>query len=79
MNAPGDFPHSLSFTDAKYRRWVSSEMRASGGPGFWLTCDRPFSEAATDLFLDAIRSNKPVPTVQRRTRPTTRPAPVAAT
>jgi hypothetical protein len=65
-NSASDLP---TLADAKYRRWVSSEMRASGGRGFWLTCDRPFSEAATDLFLDAIRSNKPVPTVQRRTRP----------
>lgn len=46
-----------------YCRYIASNMRSDGGCGFWLTCDRPFEEAATDLFRDALHACKPVPSV----------------
>lgn len=70
MSAPNTQPTCEPVSGAKYRRWIASEMRNDGGRGFWLTCNRPFSEAATDLFMDAMRSNKPAPDLRRRQRPT---------
>lgn len=49
--------------NAKYKRHVSSDERTDGGPGFWLICDRPFDQAATDMLRSATQACKPVPSV----------------
>lgn len=54
---------------AKYKRWLSSEERKDGGPGFWIISQRPFDEVATDLMRSAMRACKPTPTVLANKRP----------
>lgn len=51
-------PQFDPLADVKYKRLVASERRVCGGPDFWLTADRPFSEAITDLLMDAWQCNK---------------------
>lgn len=53
---------------AKYKRWLSSEERKDGGPGFWIISQRPFDEVATDLMRSALRACKPTPSVLGNTR-----------
>jgi hypothetical protein len=48
---------------AHFKHYIST----SDG-GFWLICNRPFQEAATDMLRSAIRACKPVPTVLGRRR-----------
>lgn len=48
--------------NAKYKRYITT---ASGG--FWMVCDRPFGDAAVDIWRDAIRVSNAVPSVLSRT------------
>lgn len=53
--------------NAKHKRFLTT----GEGRGFWMVCDRPFADAATDMLRDAIRSNKHVPSVLSRVPTTT--------
>lgn len=44
--------------NAKYKQYLTTP-----DGGFWLICNRPFEEAATDMLRSAIRACKPVPSV----------------
>lgn len=56
-------PPSDRVAQAKFKRRIESNQRACAGSGFWLISNRPFDEAATDLFCAAIKANKPTPSV----------------
>lgn len=63
--------------EAPHKRYVS----LGGGRGVWMDCAVPFEVAATELIRDAIRSDKPVPSVlgtPRRTRAQPVPTPTHA-
>lgn len=49
--------------EAKFKRFVPSSERASGGAGYWAISDVPFEQAATELFRSAIRACKPAPVI----------------
>jgi hypothetical protein len=53
----------LDVPDFPYKHFISSEERSDGLPGFWLCCERPFAEVATEIWRDALSISMTVPSV----------------